>query len=254
MKTETEKCALITGASRGIGRAVALKLAGLGYHIFANYHHSIDKVDELQAEIKKLGGTVDAIQCDISQPSQVEAMFDVIHKSVQCLDVLVNNAAILKDRIFYRMSNEDWHDVINTNLTGTFNCTRAAAFAMMRHGDGNGRIVNISSLSSFYGGPGQTNYAASKAGIIGFTRCLAVELARHGITVNAVIPGLIPTDMIRYMPSEKRDAIVKRIPLGRQGTEVEIAALVSFLASCESSYITGQVIAADGGLSCTVGN
>jgi len=253
MHKKDERWALVTGASRGIGRAVALELASHGYHIFANYHRSKKQVEELLAEIEQCGVTGEPLACDVSQLDQVKQMFTLIHQRVQCLDVLVNNAAILKDCAIYRMSDDDWHRVIDTNLNGTYNCSRAAVFAMLRHGQGRGRIINISSLSSFYGGAGQTNYAASKAGIIGFSRCLAVELARHGITVNVVIPGLIPTDMIKDMPEEKKAAIEKRIPMGRVGTEAEIAAIVAFLASSKSSYMTGQVLTADGGLSCAIG-
>jgi 3-oxoacyl-[acyl-carrier protein] reductase len=253
MNKKDERWALVTGAGRGIGRAVALELAGRGYHIFANYHRSKKLVEGLLAEIEPFGVTGEPLACDISQVDQVKKMFALIHQRVRCLDVLVNNAAILKDCAIYRMNEDDWHQVIDTNLNGTYNCSRAAVFAMIRHGRGRGRIINISSLSSFYGGAGQTNYAASKAGIIGFSRCLAVELARYGITVNVVIPGLIPTDMIKDMPEEKKSAIEKRIPMGRVGTEAEIAAVVSFIASSKSSYMTGQVITVDGGLSCAIG-
>lgn len=251
MEQSKKKVALVTGASRGIGKSIAQRLAKKGMTVVLNYVSSRDKAEEVAREIREGdGGDAHLIACDVADPAQVDAMFDEIKQKFGGVDVLINNAGVTRDTALYRMKFEDWSKVINTNLSGSFLCAKAAAFDMMKKKQG--RIVNMSSLSSYYGAPGQANYAASKAGIVGLTRCLAAELGPMNITVNAVIPGLIPTDMTDKMPRNKMDMLAAKIPLKRLGDTEDIASLVEFLVSDASSYITGQVIMADGGLSCSL--
>lgn len=246
-----QKIALVTGASRGIGRDIAIRFAKTGIMVVANYNKSKNEAESLAEEIRKENGYIKLCPCDVGDFEQVQEMFAEIKKNIGSPDILVNNAGITNDGAFLRMNLDDWHKVINTNLNGYFYCIKAAAFDMMKNK--NGRIINMSSLSSYYAAPGQANYAASKAGIIGLTRCLASEFGLAGITVNAVIPGLIPTDMIGKMPKEKIANIASKIPLRRLGTVGDITSMVEFLSSDSASYITGQVMIVDGGLSCSLG-
>ncbi len=251
MNSTQTKIALVTGASRGIGKSIALELAAEKFKVYINYHHGADGAAALAEEINDGGGLAVPIGCDVSQSEEVTRMIHAIRKESGRIDVLVNNAGITQDMAIFRMSEDQWRQVLEINLFGTFFCIKATAFFMMKQQSG--RIINISSLSSYYGAPGQANYAASKAGIVGLTRCLASELGPMNITVNSVIPGLIPTDMTRKVPEDKMDALISRIPLKRTGTCAEVADLVTFLVSEKARYITGQVIAADGGLSCQLG-
>ncbi len=251
MDSTQKKTALVTGAGRGIGRGIALELAAEGFKVYVNYHHSEDAADAVVAEINNRGGLARSIKCDVSQSQDVSRMINTIREISGGIDVLVNNAGITRDMAMFRMSEDQWRQVLETNLFGTFYCIKTAAFFMMKQQ--RGRIINISSLSSYYGAPGQANYAASKAGIVGLTRCLASEFGPMNITVNSVIPGLIPTDMTSKVPEDKMAALISRIPLKRPGTCAEVASMVSFLASPKARYITGQVIAVDGGISCQLG-
>lgn len=247
-----QKVALITGASRGIGKSIALRLAKKGMKVVVNYNKSREKAEAVIEEIRDNNGDAIPVQGDVGNFEQIQDIFKSVNQNVGSIEVLVNNAGITRDTALVRMSGDDWMDVLNTNLNGAFYCIKAAAFDMMKRKSG--RIVNISSLSSYYGAPGQANYASSKAGIIGLTRCLASEFGPMNITVNAVIPGLIPTDMTNKIPPDKMQMIASKIPLKRLGDTNEIASLVEFLVSESASYITGQVIMADGGLSCSLGN
>lgn len=251
MEEDHNKIALVTGASRGIGKGIALELAANDFKVYVNYQHNEEAAEIVVEKISAAGGWAVPICCDVSQAEDAIQMVQKIREESGRIDVLVNNAGITKDIAFFRMSENQWREVLETNLFGTFHCIKATAFFMMKQQSG--RIINISSLSSYYGAPGQANYAASKAGIIGLTRCLASEFGPMNITVNAVIPGWIPTDMTGKVPKEKIESLISRIPLQRAGTNVDVAKMVSFLASEKASYITGQVVAVDGGLSCQLG-
>ena len=240
------KVALVTGASRGIGREVALLLARNGADVAVNYHTSDDAAAEIEGEIVKLGRKAMRVKCSVGDYEDAQTMATTVRDELGPIDILVNNAGILRDKFFINMEPEDWTDVIETDLIGIFNVTKLIAFSMVRRG--RGRIINISSLSAMVGAPGQTNYTAAKGGVIGFTKSLSRELAPFGITVNAVAPGYIETDMLKGMPEEVLTRYSDLIPLGRLGTAEEVAQLVLFLASDKSSYITGQVIRVDGGL------
>ena len=248
---QKHKIALVTGASRGIGKSIAIALAAANYKVYVNYNHGVDKATAVAEEIRNNGGVAVPLGCNVSQSDEVTQMIHTIKEESGKIDVLVNNAGITQDMAIFRMSEKQWRQVLETNLFGAFFCIKAVAFFMMKQQSG--CIINISSLSSYYGAPGQANYAASKAGIIGLTRCLASELGPMNITVNSVIPGLIPTDMTQKIPADKMETLCSRIPLKRTGTCTEIADLVGFLVSEKARYITGQVIAADGGLSCQLG-
>ena len=238
--------ALVTGASRGIGRAIALQLAADGFAVGVNYTANAAKADEVVLEITSSGGSAVAIQADVSDADAVAAMFDSVEESLGPITVLVNNAGITDDGLLLRMSAEQWDSVIATNLRSVFLCTKAALRGMIRAKGG--RIINISSVSGVYGNAGQGNYSASKAGVIGFTMSTAKEVGSRGITVNAVAPGFIATDMTDALGDAVTGAAAQQISLGRLGTPEEVASVVGYLASDGASYITGQTIVVDGGL------
>ena len=236
--------ALVTGASRGIGKAVALELAAAGATVAVNYANSNAGADAVVAEITAQGGSAYALQADVSQEEEVNALVEAVIKRSGSLDVLVNNAGITRDGLLMRMKTSDWQAVINLNLTGVFLCTRAVTRPTLKQK--RGRIVNITSVVGLMGNAGQANYAAAKAGVIGFTRSSAKELASRGITVNAVALGFIATDMTKDLQAE---ALLAAIPLGRYGEVAEVAGAVRFLAADPASaYITGQVLQVDGGM------
>ncbi|HIK42103.1 3-oxoacyl-[acyl-carrier-protein] reductase [Thermoleptolyngbya sp. M55_K2018_002] len=236
--------AIVTGASRGIGRAIALALAAEGAKVAVNYASSSGAADAVVAEIAGAGSEAIALQADVSKADQVDALFNAVMEKWGRVDVLVNNAGITRDTLLLRMKPEDWQAVIDLNLTGVFLCTRAASKIMLKQKSG--RIVNISSVVGLMGNPGQANYSAAKAGVIGFTKSVAKELAPRGITVNAIAPGFIATDMTHGLDS---DSILKMIPLGRYGQAEEVAGATRFLAADPAAaYITGQVLNVDGGM------
>ncbi len=237
--------AIVTGASRGLGKAIALALAASGARV-ACVARSLDKLTETAEAIRAAGGTADVYECDVTNADSVQKVVDAVIEKWEKLQILVNNAGITRDTLIPRMSDEDWDTVINTNLRGTFLFTRAATRPMMQ--SRYGRIINIASVSGFMGNPGQANYSASKAGIIGMTRTVAKELASRKITVNAVAPGFIETEMTEAMGPAVLDEVKKRIPAKRVGQPDEVAAVVLFLASGASGYITGQTIVIDGGM------
>ena len=243
--TLTGKVALVTGASRGIGRAIALKLAAEGAAVVINYHGSMEKAKEVKAEIESDGGIAEIMQCNVADYQATEAMIRKVTDDFGRLDILVNNAGITRDGLLMKMSEEDYDTVLDTNLKGTFHCIRFAARQMLRQRGG--RIINLSSVSGILGNAGQANYSASKAGVIGLTKSAARELASRGITVNAVAPGFIETEMLDQMTDAAKEAGKAQIPFGRYGKTEEIANTVAFLASEKASYITGQVICVDGG-------
>jgi 3-oxoacyl-[acyl-carrier protein] reductase len=245
-KTLENKTAVVTGASRGIGRAVAIKLASLGANIVLNYRSSIKSVEEVLAEIKAMGGNAVAVQGDISSFAEAEKVIKAAVENFGSLDILVNNAGITKDGLLARMKEEDFDSVIETNLKGAFNCIRHATPIMMKQR--RGRIINMSSVVGVAGNAGQINYAASKAGVIGMTKSAAKELASRGITVNAIAPGFIQTDMTDALSDKVKEELLSGIPLKRLGQADEVAELAAFLASESASYITGQVININGGM------
>ena len=248
------KVAVVTGASRGIGRAIALRLAAGGARVVVNYRGNQAAADEVVGQIQASSGQFSgsgtpqaiAIQADVSQPAQAQALIDAAVKAFGRLDILVNNAGTTRDTLIMRMSEEDWDVVLDTNLKGTFNCIKAATRQMMRQRYG--RIVNITSGAGLIGNEGQANYAAAKAGLIGLTKTVAKELGSRNITCNAVAPGLVHTDLTASLPAEFVQRATDRTPLGRSGTGEDMAAAVAFLASDDASFITGQVLAVDGGL------
>jgi len=240
------KVAVITGAGRGIGRAIALQFAEYGSKVVINYRSSITQVEELLTMIKNAGGDAIAIQADISREEEAKKLIEEAVKHFGRLDVLVNNAGITKDNLLMRMTEADFTSVIDINLKGTFFCTKHAATIMLKQRSG--KIINISSVVGLTGNAGQTNYAASKAGVIGMTKSVARELASRGITVNAVAPGFIETDMTDQLSDKVKEATIANIPLKRYGIASEVANAVSFLASEAANYITGQVLQVDGGL------
>lgn len=240
------KTALITGATRGIGKQIALTLAQNGYDIAINYRTENDALKDTKKEIEEKGVKCLAVQGDVSNFEDCERFVKEIIEEYGRIDVLVNNAGITKDTLLMRMKKEDFEDVIDTNLVGTFNVTKNVISYMMK--SRSGKIINISSVVGVAGNAGQTNYSASKAGMIGFTKSLAKEVASRGILVNAVAPGFIETGMTDVLKDEIKEEIAKSIPLKRMGTTEDVANVVKFLASEESSYITGQVINVDGGM------
>lgn len=240
------KIALVTGASRGIGRAIAYELAKCGATVIVNYLSSEDKAKNLAQEIEKLGKKVYLSKFDVSNPEEVKLKIKEIEEKVGCVHILVNNAGIVKDGLLLRLKEEDWDKVLKTNLYSVFYVTQAVLPMMIR--ERFGRIINISSVVAFTGNPGQTNYCAAKAGLIGFTKALALEVAGRNITVNAVAPGYIETDMTKELPEKVKTAFLSEIPLKRAGLPEEVAYLVNFLASDLASYITGCVFHINGGL------
>ena len=240
----TGKVAIVTGASRGIGRAIALELAQVGAKVAVNYASSSGAADELVAQIVGIGGEAIAICADVSKADQIDTLVSTVMDKWGRIDVLVNNAGITRDTLLLRMKPEDWQAVIDTNLTGVFLCTRATSKIMLKQKSG--RIINIASVAGQMGNPGQANYSAAKAGVIGFTKTVAKELSSRGITVNAVAPGFIVTDMTNDL---KAEGILQFIPLGRYGQPEEVAGMVRFLAADPAAaYITGQTFNVDGGM------
>jgi 3-oxoacyl-[acyl-carrier protein] reductase len=239
-----DRVAVITGASRGIGRAVALALAAEGANVVVNYASSSAAAQDVVAAITDAGGSAIALQADVSKLEQIDALVKDTLEKFGRIDILVNNAGITRDTLLLRMKPEDWQAVIDLNLTGVFLCTKAVSKVMLKQRSG--RIINIASVAGQMGNPGQANYSAAKAGVIGFTKTVAKELAVRGITVNAVAPGFIVTDMTSDLKSEE---ILKYIPLGRYGEPEEVAGMVRFLAAdSAAAYITGQVFNVDGGM------
>lgn len=240
-----DKVAIVTGASRGIGRATAIALAAAGAHVVVNYARSRGAADEVVTTITAAGGSAIALQADVAQVDQVDTLIKTTQETWGRIDVLVNNAGITRDTLLLRMKPEDWQAVIDLNLTGVFLCTRAVSKIMLKQRSG--RIINIASVAGLMGNPGQANYSAAKAGVIGFTKTVAKELAPRGVTVNAVAPGFIQTDMTADLPNTEE--ILKLIPLGRYGQPEEIAGAIHFLAADPAAaYITGQVLTVDGGM------
>jgi len=241
------KVVLVTGASRGIGKAIALAFGGTGAAVALNYRDNQAQAEETAAEIEKQGGTAIAWRADVADEDQVQGMVEGINSRFDRLDILVNNAGIIRDLLLLQMEKRDWASVLETNLFGVYHCSRAVLKGMvMRRW---GRIINLSSIASFQGGRGQSNYAASKGAINAFTRSLAAEVGPKGITVNAVAPGLIATDMSRGVLAFSDNVVRDRIALRRVGKPADVAPLAVFLASEAASYITGQIIRVDGGMS-----
>jgi 3-oxoacyl-[acyl-carrier protein] reductase len=241
-----DKVAIVTGASRGIGRAIAGELGSLGASIVVNYHSSAEDAERVVKSIEAAGGKAKVHQADVSDLQQAQGLVKFAVEQYDGLDILVNNAGIIRDGFIMLMKEDDFDDVLRTNLKGTFNCSKAAVRHMMKKRYG--RIINITSISGQMGNPGQTNYSASKAGQVGFTKALAREVAARNITVNAVAAGYIDTEIWDDTPEEAKEWLMGMIPLGRSGQPEEVAKAVTFLASDDAAYITGHVLAVDGGI------
>ena len=240
------KVAVVTGASRGIGRAIALKLADEGAKVVVNYSGSQAKAEEVVAAIQEAGGEALAIQASVAKSDEVVALMDAAVKTFGSLDILVNNAGITRDNLLMRMKENEWDDVIDTNLKGVFLCTKAVTRQMMKQRAG--RIINISSIVGVAGNAGQANYVAAKAGVIGLTKTTAKELASRNILVNAIAPGFIETEMTAELPEELKQGMLTQIPLAKLGQPEDIAKAVVFLASDDANYMTGQTLHIDGGM------
>ena len=239
------KTALVTGGSRGIGKAIALEL-GKSFNVAVGYSSSKDSAEEVVEQIVKSGGTATAIQINVANSESIENAFTTIEKELNGVDILVNNAGITKDNILPRIKEDDWNDVINTNLSGPFKTSQRAIKHMMKNKWG--RIVFISSIVGIMGNQGQANYAASKAGLIGLSKSIAKEMGSRNITSNVIAPGYIDTDMTAFLTDEQKDNIIEQLSIKRIGKPEDVANIVSFLSSEESEYITGQVIPVDGGI------
>lgn len=242
----SRKVALVTGGSRGIGREIALALAKEGHNMAISYGSNPEKAQEVVEEIKSFGVEAIAVKADVSIGEDVQNLVDVVLKELGTIDILVNNAGITKDNLLIRMTEEDWDKVMDVNLKGVFLCTKAVSRTMMKKRYG--KIINISSVVGITGNAGQGNYSASKAGVIGFTKSMAKELASRGIRVNGIAPGFIQTDMTDVLKEEVKEEMLKHIPLNSFGSPKDIANLVVFLAGEGSDYITGQIIKVDGGM------
>jgi 3-oxoacyl-[acyl-carrier protein] reductase len=240
------KTAVVTGGSRGIGRAIVLKLAEMGANIVVNYASAPQKAEEVVALVKEMGREAIAIQANVSDSDAIQKMMQAVEEKFSTIDILINNAGITKDTLLMKMKDEDWDQVMEINLKGTFNCTKAVTRKMMKQRSG--KIVNLASVVGVMGNAGQANYAASKAGIIGFTKSVAKELATRGINVNAVAPGFIQTEMTDVLSDEVKDAMMGNIPMKQLGTPEDVANVVAFLCSDDAKYITGQVLHVDGGM------
>ena len=240
------RSALVTGASKGIGRAVALRLAEKGVRVAVNFNTSADAAEQVASAIREMGVEAMTVHADVGRLDQVGEMMESVNDAWGQVDILVNNAGIIDDTLMVRMSDEQWESVLSTNLNGTFYCTRAVLRTMLRRRWG--RIISIGSVVGLRGNAGQVNYAASKAGIVGFTKALAKEVATRGITVNAVTPGYISTDTVDVLPQRLKDKILTWIPQGHFGEVDDVAHLVAYLAGSNAKYVTGQVISVDGGL------
>jgi len=240
------KVAVVTGASRGIGRAIALKLANEGAKVVVNYSGSQAKAEEVVATIQENGGEAIAVQASVSKTEEVTALMDAAVKTFGSLDILVNNAGITRDNLLMRMKEDEWDDVLDTNLKGVFLCTKAVTRQMMKQRAG--RIINISSIVGVAGNAGQANYVAAKAGVIGLTKTTAKELASRNILVNAVAPGFIETEMTEQLPEDIKQGMLTQIPLAKLGQPEDIAKAVAFLASDDANYMTGQTLHIDGGM------
>lgn len=242
----SDKVAVVTGASRGIGRAIALRLAQGGAKVVVNYRSNEAAAAEVVEQIRASGGEAIAVQADVSRVAEAEVLIDAAKKAFDRVDILVNNAGTTRDTLLMRMSEDDWDLVIDTNLKGTFNCIKAVSRLMMRQRYG--RIVNVTSAAGISGNAGQANYASAKAGIIGLTKTVAKELGGRQITCNAIAPGLVPTDLTASLPQDLVNQAIERTLVGRVGTVEDMAAAVAFFASEEAGFVTGQVLAVDGGL------
>ncbi len=246
MTDKQQRTVVVTGGSRGIGKSICLALAGPDTHLFFNYHSQQAAAAEVEERIAAAGGKAMGIRADVADAGEVDAFFGQIVKQTGRIDVLINNAGVSRDNLLVRMKEQEWDAVLDINLKAAFLCAKCVAKSMMKQRYG--RIILISSVVGVIGNPGQANYAASKAGLIGLAKSMARELASRGVTVNVVAPGLIETDMTAALPDKARDAMTGLIPLGRPGTPEDVAASVAFLVSDEASYITGQVLHVSGGM------